>query len=419
MSEIMTHRISPAVTLRNFVDPGFKTMRLAVNMLVPMSQKTAAPYAVLPSLVGRATRQYPDYSALSRRLAELYGASLGSGVQRIGEYQVLGVSVGGIASRYALDGEDMFAQLTELLFSVLFDTLKDGDGLLPQDGFLQEKRQQLEQKDAEFSDKMVYAHKRCHQILFEGSPAGIDRLGSRADIEALTREGVTAAWDELLQNARFEIFALGDCQPDLEALEKKFAPLGKPRVLGGVPYTQPKGLRRVTEEQPVAQSKLAMAFRVQALPEERLLFQLMSAVLGGPTSSKLFQNLREKQSLCYYCDSAFSWSNGALFIESGVETAQLDQAEDAILQQLAALQKGEVSEDELRYAKLYLCNSLYSIKDSLHRVENWYLGRAFDEDGLSPAQAAEQLMSYTVEDVVQAASRLHPAVVYALKGGDL
>lgn len=416
MSEIMTYPISDAVTLKSFTDPRFKTMRVSVNMLLPLNKSTAARNAILPSLVGRATREYPDYTALGRRLSYLYGASLGSGVQKIGEYQALGLSAGGIASRYAFGGEDMFAELSGLLLGVLFDPLQDENGLFPEDGFAQEKRQQLEQKDAEFSDKMIYAHQRCHELLFEGRPAGLDRLGSREDIEALTREDLRGAWEELLAGARFEIFTLGDCQPDVDALRERFSKVGMAHKLQPVPYEKPE-LKRVTECQPVAQSKLTMAFRAQVPAEERLLFQLTSAVLGEPTSSKLFQNVREKQSLCYYCDSAFSWVNNAMFIESGVETDNLDRAEEAILAQITAMQKGEVSEDELKYAKLYMCNHLRAVKDSLHRVESWYMSRAFDQPDMSPDQAAGILTEYTVDDVVQAANRLQPAVIYKLKGG--
>lgn len=416
MSEIMTYPISDAVTLKSFTDPRFKTMRVSVNMLLPLNKSTAARNAILPSLVGRATREYPDYTALGRRLSYLYGVSLGSGVQKIGEYQALGLSAGGIASRYAFGGEDMFAELSGLLLGVLFDPLRDENGLFPEDGFTQEKRQQLEQKDAEFSDKMIYAHQRCHELLFEGRPAGLDRLGSREDIVALTREDLRGAWEELLTGARFEIFTLGDCQPNVDALRERFSKAGMAHKLQPVPYEKPE-LKRVTECQLVAQSKLTMAFRAQVPAEERLLFQLTSAVLGEPTSSKLFQNVREKQSLCYYCDSAFSWVNNAMFIESGVETDSLDRAEEAILAQLTAMQKGEVSEDELKYAKLYMCNHLRAVKDSLHRVESWYMSRAFDQPDMSPEQAAGILTEYTVDDVVQAANRLQPAVVYKLKGG--
>lgn len=417
MSETKIIELSPSVRLTTFTDTSFKTMRIAVNMLVPLTDGfSAAQNAILPAIVSRATWQYPDYTALGCRLAELYGASLASGVHQIGPYQCLSLSAGGIASQYAFGGEDMFIELTRLLFSVLLEPLRDEDGLFPKDGFEQEKRQLLEQKDAEFSDKMLYAHRRCQEILFAGRPAGIGRMGSREDIESLQRPPLTEAWSRLLHEARFEIYTLGNCQPDVEAFQKAFAGLGTPRALRAVSYPDLADLSRVSEDQPIAQSKLAMAYRVQAAPDERMLFLLTSAVLGEPTSSKLFMNVREKQGLCYYCDSAYSWANSALFIESGVETVDLELAEEAILEQVDALQKGQITSEELRYAQLYLCNSLRAVEDSLHRVESWYLGRAFDEDGLSPAEAIDQVMRFTVEDVTAAANRLKLAVVYKLRG---
>lgn len=419
----MTHkctfeRIGDAGMLKSFTDTRFKTMRVSVNMLVPLSEETAAAYALLPSLVSRATRQYPDYTALNCRLEELYGASLNSCVRKFGGFQSISLSASGLADRYAFGEEDMLAELSQLLFSVIFSPLRDQDGLFPQEGFEQEKRQLLEMKDAEYNDKMTYAHQRCEEILFHGQQAGINRYGSREQVEALEREGLSAAWERLLRTARFEVFTLGDCVPDTAMFRDKFSGLGTPRILGSVPYTGPQELRRVTEEQPLSQSKLSMAFRLDARPEERMLFQLMSAVLGGVPSSKLFQNVREKMGLCYYCSSSFSSASGALYVESGVETANLEKTEEAILAQLTTLQQGSVSEEELTFAKLALCNALHSVRDSLGAVESWYLSRVFDEPGQSPEMAAEQLLSYTVQDVVAAAQRLRLDTVYRLKGSE-
>ena len=419
----MTHEctfqpIGDAGMLKCLPDTRFKTMRVSVNMLVPLSEKTAAAYALLPSLVSRATRQYPEYTALNCRLEELYGASLNSCVRKFGGCQSVSLSASGLSDRYAFGGEDMLAELSQLLFSVIFSPLRDQDGLFPQEGFEQEKRQLLEMKDAEYNDKMTYAHQRCEEILFQGQQAGINRCGSREQVEALERGGLSGAWEELLRAARFEVFTLGDCVPDPALFREKFSGLGTPRALGGVPYVEPGQVRRVVEEQPLSQSKLSMAFRLDARPEERMLFQLMSAVLGGTPSSKLFQNVREKMGLCYYCSSSFSSASGALYVESGVETANLEKTGEAVLAQLDALRRGDVSEEELTFAKLALCNALHSVGDSLGAVENWYLSRAFDEPGQSPEMAAEQLRSYTIEDVVAAAQRLRLDTVYTLRGSE-
>lgn len=416
MMDCTIQRLGAAARLRTYTAPRFKTMKISVNMLVPLSEKTAAVYGILPGLVTRATREYPDFLTLNRKLSELYGASLSTRVMKLGNYQCLTLSASGISNRYAFGGDDMFSELSELLFSAIFSPLRDQDGLFPEEHFLQEQRQLLELKDAEFNDKITYAHQRCEELLFAGQNAGLDRFGSRDQIAALNRKQVSDAWQEVLSSAQFEVFTLGDCTPAPDVFEEQFAQIGTPHRLSPLPYQKPDTLHRVTEEQTVTQSKLALGFRVDSKPEEQLLFQLVSAVFGGTPSSKLFQNVREKMGLCYYCSSLFSVLGRSMYVESGVETANLEQAEQEILHQLQKLQTGEISEEELLSAKLAMCNSFRSIKDSLHAVETWYLGQLFSENAITPEQAAQQVMSYTAEQVAEAAARVKPAIAYTLRG---
>ena len=416
MEAYSAEKLTPSVTLHRWGDPRFKTMKLSVNLIVPLRQETAAIYGILPGIITRATREYPTYQSLNRRLSELYGASLGAGARKIGGHQVLTFSVGGIANRYAFDGDDMLRELSDLLFSALFDPLKDGEGLFPKEHFLQEQRQLLEMKDAEFSDKITYAHRRCDELLFAGQDAALDRYGSREEIAALDPQGLPDAWERLLREARAEVFVLGDCHPDRDALAHRFAGVGREAAVGPVPFRAPEEVVRVVDEQPVTQSKLSLGFRVDADPADHLLYRLMSAVLGGVPSSKLFRNVREKMSLCYYCSSSFTPAGRALFIESGVETGNLQRAEEEILRQLKDLQDGDLKEEELTSAKLALCNSCRSVGDSLGAVQNWYLGRIFLGSAESPEEACGKLMSCTREQVVEAARKLELGVVYSLRG---
>lgn len=274
----------------------------------------------------------------------------------------------------------------------------------------------MELMDTEFNDKILYTHRRCEETLFAGMPAGINRYGSREEIAALHREELSAAWEELLKNARFEIFALGDCQPDPALFRKRFSGFGKPLHGEYLPFSVPRQQKRGEEKMPLSQSKLSLAFRADLQPEERLLFQLANAVWGGTPSSKLFQNVREKQSLCYYCSSALDAPARTLYVESGVEQENLGRAEEEINRQLSLLQAGQVTEEELQAAKLALRNSLQSIGDSLSAVENWCVSRMFDNFLTLPQQAVETLMGYTLDDVISAARRIFPAAAFCLKG---
>lgn len=415
MTDMKRYAISEGVSLNCFTDERFKTLRISVDMLIPLQEETAEVYGVLPSLVSRATEQYPDYTLFGQKLADLYGASVNSSVGKIGGYQVLSLSAGGLSSRYAFQGEDMVEELSALLFDILFHPLKDENGLFPEDGFKQEQRQILENFDAEFNDKILYARQKCLETVFEGLPQGLGRYGKREKVAALTQAEVSGAWDTLLKQAKYEIFVLGDCNPDVSLFEKAFSGYGKRyAALPIVPYGGE--VKTVTEDLQLSQSKLVMAFKTDMQPQERMAFRLMSAVFGGTPSAKLFVNVREKMGLCYYCSSRFYPETAILTVESGVETENIEKARDAISEQLALLQAGELTEDEIQSAKLAMSNSFRSVEDSLDAVESWYLAQCFYETHQTPDDAVQQVMDLTKDQIVRVANKVRLDTVYMLKG---
>ena len=101
--------LGEGVHFRSIRDERFKTQRISVNMMVPLDRQTAAANALLPAMLARANRAYPDYTRLGQRLSELYGASLTGSVHKQGDIQVLSLTAVGIADRYALEGEKISA----------------------------------------------------------------------------------------------------------------------------------------------------------------------------------------------------------------------------------------------------------------------------------------------------------------------
>ena len=133
MAGIEHWMICDGVEFLGFRDPKFKTARMSVHFLLPMCKEEASANALLPFLLSRASREYPDFTKLEQRLAELYGASLSADVDKVGDMQVLSVAASGLADCYALEGEPILQHLADLLCSVLFDPLLE-DGLFPLDG---------------------------------------------------------------------------------------------------------------------------------------------------------------------------------------------------------------------------------------------------------------------------------------------
>ena len=421
MAEIEQSLICDGVNFRSVQDTRFKTMRIAVSFILPIKKDTAAANALLPFLLSRASREYPDFTKLSERLAELYGAALNADIHKLGETQVLSVCAVGLADRYALEGENISMELSRLLCSVLFDP-PFVDGLFPEHDFEQERRQTVELIDSEFNDKRTFAKHRCEEVMCEKEAFGINRYGSREAILALTRPQLTAAWENVLRHARVEIMVLGDCnpQPVFRSFQSAFQKLGRTGAADCRTEIVKSAaqVRDVTETMSVAQSKLVLGFRAgAAVPEDDVAaVKLMTAIFGGTPHSKLFLNVREKLSLCYYCAARYDWNKGIILVESGVENQNIEKAKEEILFQLDEIRKGNFDDDEIRAAKMSLCNSYRTVGDFLGGLENWYVTQAFCKKIQSPEEAADAVNAVTREQIIAAAQRVALDTVYRLVG---
>ena len=419
MYEFTKKTICDGVSFGNIKDDRFKRGRINATLIVPLDKKTAAANALLSCVLTRSCKKYPDFTSLNRKLDELYGAALYPSFSKFGDFQTVTVSVSGLDDRYALDGKSISSEITELLCSILFEPNITNGHFLEED-FQQEKRQLIENIDAEFNDKRSYAISRCIEIMCRDELFSISRFGSREDVVALTQENIYKAWKNLLDNARVELCMLGSTPYDkaLDGFRKYFD--GKPRkITGSTKIVSDVGeVKRIVETEEIVQSKLVMGYRCK-YPEtkrERITSTLMSVILGGIPTSKLFEHVREKQSLCYYCSSSVDNKKGIMRIDSGVETENIEKAEKAINEQVDLLIKGVISEDELISAKLAVKNAFVSVMDSLSSMEMFYLGNILRDHSISPMEAADIVETVTREEITQLASHIRLDTVFSLVG---
>lgn len=421
MIGIEQRSVCDGVNFRSIKDTKFKTVRMSVNFMLPMKKSTAASNALLPFLLSRASREYPDFTKLGERLAELYGASISADVQKLGDAQMLSISASGIADRYALSGESISTELSKLLCSIIFDPPFE-NGLFSKDGFDQEKRQTIELIDSEYNDKRTYAKQRCEEIMCADEPYGINRYGSKDAINNLKREELSQAWQYLIKNAKIEIMVLGDCNPTpvFEGFYNAFKNIDKTSTVDcpTIHIEKADKVKDVAEKMDVAQSKLVLGFRTAvAIPDADVeAVKLMIAVFGGTPNSKLFLNVREKLSLCYYCSAQYYSMKGMMFVQSGVETKNIERAKQEILFQLDEMKKGNFDENEVDAAKMSICNSYRSISDSLGNLESWYLSQTFTNQIKRPEEAAAIISAVTRQEIIDAANRITLDTVYRLLG---
>ena len=414
-----TQEIYEGVVFNSISVTRFKTMKLAVNIFQPLNEETAAVNALLCYMLVRCCKKYPDFTTLSKKLGSLYGAELNGSVSKMGDMQCLNISVSGLDDRYALDGECVSEQLSELLCEVLFNP-KVENGCFDEADMLQEKRQLLGMIDSEFNDKRTYASQRLIEIMCADELYGVNRCGTKEQINALTTADVYKAWQDMLKNAHFEFTYVGGSNPEkaIGIIDNSFKEIKRTPIelSNDVVYTVPKE-NEIVEEMDVAQSKLEIGVRTAcAEPEkEATATRVMCAILGGTATSKLFTNVREKKSLCYYCMSRFYRLKGIMVIESGVETANIEAAKSAILNEIEEMKNGNISDFEINSAKLAIVNSFRSIVDTVTGITSWYSTQLMDASVDTPEQAAAKINAVTKDEIIAAANKLQLDTVYVLK----
>ena len=396
----------------------FKTSLLSAQFVTPLRQETASALALLPAVLRRGTVRYPDLGALSAQLDRLYGASVEYTIRKKGENQCVGFVASFIDDSFAPGGEKLLEPAAELVGELICDPVTER-GRFVSAYFKSEKTNLIDAIRSQINDKRDYAAARLLREMCAGEPYGVSRLGDEKSAEKLQMKKLYAQYGELISTARLELIYIGSAGLERvrQALASAFATLprdGIREITPGLPHPARGEVRTVTEEMDVTQGKLGMGFSCGS--DDYAAMLLGNAIFGGSSNSKLFLNVREKLSLCYYASSLYHRQKRLITVSSGIEFADYQKAYDEILRQLEAVQKGDLEDWELDGARSTLLNAYASMGDSQGKLENFYLGQAATDRAESPEDMAGALRDVTAERVFRAMETVKLETVYFLKG---
>ena len=416
--------LMPGVFLSHLRSDKFKTACMSVTLLTQLRRETAAMNAVIPFVLRRGTTRYGDMEQLSRRMDELYGAAVEPVVRRIGEIQCIGFYGSFPEPDYLPGGEALLGDTCALMAQLLLDPATRGGLLLPQ--YVDSEREKLlDIIRSRMNDKRSYALTRCIEEMCCYEDFAVSRFGSESEAENIHYKKLTRHYRELIQTCPVEIFYCG--KTDFKAVSAAMRDAFSAMPRGEIDYDIGTDLRMnavedhvrfVEEEMDVTQGKLVLGFRLGECMEEPDIpaLYVFNAVYGSGATSKLFMNVREKLSLCYYASSAVYLHKGIMLVSSGIEFDKLDAARDEILAQLDSVRRGEITDDELRSAKKSVASDLRAVQDSIGELEGFYLSQALDGLDYGPAELAALAEDVTKEDVQEIAKSIECDLIYFLKG---
>lgn len=419
-AQIKRSEIGNGIHLTEIRDSRFKTNRLSFHFILPLEQKAAAANAIIPFLIRKGYRGCEDYTKLNQKLSNLYGANLYTDVLKLGDFQILNVSISSVDDAFALDGEKVTKEAADILCRLVRQPafLLEGFDITQ---FELEKQALIDAIEAEINEKTSYAVQRMLALMCAEEPYGIHKYGNVEALKALTMKDAKEAYDRVLKTARLEVYFVGCGNADdaTEQICDSFSSLERSPsdTVESSKTFAAAASKNIEERYNVNQAKLVLGFRVDAKTAEELdAARLMSMLYGGTPRSKLFLNVREKLSLCYYCAARFDRMKDILYVNSGVEFANVEKAKDEILKQLEEVKTGNFTDEELKETKLLVADSFKTVNDSASSMEIWYLSQLFANTNASPEEEAERLNRVTAEQIKNIAQKVTLDTVYVLNG---
>ena len=420
---IETISLTPGVTLRYCGDRRFKKGALSIQLMRPMCDGETALNALLPAVLLRGTRLHPDLQQITFRLDELYGAAVSCLVRRVGDIQTVGFYLSFLEDRFALPGDEILAPTVDFLRELLLDSATE-NGVFPPDFVESEKKNLISVIEAELNDKQRYATAKMLRQMCRGDSFAVPRLGTAESVAAITPESLWAHYGKILKTSRVQIFYVGAASkervaqlltPIARAISAEAEPM--PAQTDFTPVSEPSDC---TEQMEVQQGKLSMGFCTPITNRDPRFAAMMVAnvIYGSGATSKLFRNVREKQSLCYYANSGYSATKGIVTVSCGVDPENYEAARSEILHQLAELAAGQITAEELRDAKQAAVSSLRSVPDSPGSLEGYYAvsGLTGAAEWDIPAYIAA-VEAVTAEQAAEAAATVRLHTTFFLKGG--
>lgn len=423
--ETVRCELIPGVWLTALRSDKFKTGCLSINLLTQLNRETAALNAVLPFVLRRGTRYHPDMETIAAELDSLYGTGIEPIVRKIGEIQCIGFYASFPDEKYLPQGSDVFEKAANFACELLLAPSTRGGLLIP--AYVEsEKEKLLDLIRSRVNDKRSYAKLRLIEQMCCYEDYAVSRFGTEDVAEGIYYQKLTKYYHSLISTSPVEIFYCGsmdgtkvggilsDALSGMTRGEINYD-IGTDIRMNAVEDT----VRSFTDEMAVTQGKLVLGFRLGECMEEPDIaaIYVFNAVYGSGVTSKLFMNVREKLSLCYYASSAADTHKGVMLVSSGVDFDKADAAKAEILAQLDAVKKGEITDAELDAAKRSVASDLRACLDSQGELEGFYLANTLDGLEFSPDELAELVNEVERDDVIAIANSVVLDAEYFLQGG--
>lgn len=409
------------LTLHRIQTDKYKTTTVVMQFKAKLTKDTVTERALLPYVLQSGTAQYGSSKAVRTELEKLYGATLGVDLAKKGDFHIMTFRMDFANEKFLSEDDPLFKKALTLLADVVMNP-KTGDAGFDPSIVEKEKRTMKQRIESIYDDKMRYSNMRLTQEMFPDEPFGLHVFGESEQVDKVTSQSLYDYYKKICSEDEIDLYFVGNLEGiEVESIVKELFPFEE-RSSRESETTVKASLeveeKEVQETQEIKQGKLHMGFRsgVGYADDEYYALQVFNGMFGGFSHSKLFRNVREKESLAYYAASRYESHKGLIIVMSGIEAKNYSKTVEIIKEQLTAMRNGDFNEEEMKQTKTMIRNQLLeTVDDAKGMVELLYHGvvsrklRGIEEwlDGVE---------AVTTEDILAVADKVKLDTVYFLKG---
>lgn len=394
----------------------FKDVSISIRFMSDLSERKAAIRTLLSFMLPDSCEKYASKQAITSALDNLYGANITCKTNTYGQGQTLEMKIRCLNERFVLTSilEKQFALLHEFLFSPLMEK-----GYLSSSIF-EESKINLKSMIQRFNDNpSMYAMIRSSEIAGAGYPLGLSSLGTEEIVDSLSIEEVSKEYQDLLKNDIVDIFVVGNVDwESIECYVKRFLPFTARSRVVPTYYQLPKqSFTQSVEKKKIDQTMVSILANINCdiHSDNYWTTRVANAIFGQLPSSLLFQEVREKNSLCYSISSSLLSYDGMISINTGIEKKEVNRVIDLIKEQLQRVQKGDFSDDLLQTSKEMMINAILSAHDDASSLINFGYQNALLNRNQSIDETIERINAATKSEVIQAFAEVKICTVFVLE----
>ncbi len=258
---------------------------------------------------------------------------------------------------------------------------------------------------------LLFVEENMHKIMYENNPLGMLIAGSKESVKGVTRNELFDYKNKMYSGKNAVICLTGNfLQKEIDLLEKKLSlfPAGTKNNFRKFSSDQKKP-RLKLDFKDSEQVQICLGFPAYSYSHKKnIILQMLSIILGGNMSSRLFLSVRERQGLAYYIHSSVSnfEDTGSLHVQAGLDKSRIFDAIKLIWEELNKISKG-VKAEELQRAKDFISGKIaISLEDS-SSLARWYaLQELMIEKILTPEERIKEINRITTKEIAEVAKEL-------------